>query len=196
MMNYVWAALMIVSILCGIATGRIGDVSEAIFSGGAEAVELCLTILSMMILWGGLVSIMQASGLADWFGKALSPIIRLLFPELKHEPKARNAIAMNVAANVLGLGNAATPLGLKAMAELQKINGCSSVASNSMVTFVVLNSVSVQLIPTGLAALRTKFGSQNPMEIITAVWFASALAAMIGVGLAILLSKRKEPLHG
>lgn len=195
MMNYIWAGLMVASVLCGIATGRIDDVSDAIFSGGTEGVDLCLTLLSMMLLWGGLTAIMQQSGLSDRLGKLLSPVVGLLFPELKRETKARNAIAMNMAANVLGLGNAATPLGLAAMEELQRINGHSPVASNSMVTLVVLNSVSVQLIPTGLAALRTKFGADNPMDIIGPVWFASALAAAIGVGLALLLGKEKNS-HG
>ena len=195
MMNYIWAGLMVASVLCGMATGRIDDVSDAIFSGGTEGVDLCLTLLSMMLLWGGLTAVMQQSGLSDRLGRLLSPVVGLLFPELKREINARNAIAMNMAANVLGLGNAATPLGLAAMEELQRINGHSPVASNSMVTFVVLNSVSVQLIPTGLAALRTKFGAENPMDIIGPVWFASALAAAIGVGLALLLGKEKNS-HG
>ncbi len=191
MMNYVWGLLMVVSVICGMVTGRTSQVSEAVLNGGTKGVELCITLLSMMILWGGLTAIMQQSGLSSLLGKLLSPIIKRLFPDLKNEPKARNAIAMNVAANMLGLGNAATPLGMKAMKELSRVNQGSKVASNSMVTFVVLNSVSVQLIPTGLMILRKQFGAANPADVISAVWFASIGSAVVGIMLAFLFNGKR-----
>ncbi len=196
MMNYVWGLLMVISVICGIVTGRVSQVSDAVLTGGTQGVELCITLLSMMVLWGGLTAIMQQSGLSSLLGKLLSPVMKWLFPELKQEPRARDAIAMNVAANMLGLGNAATPLGLKAMKELSRVNNCSKVASNSMVTFVVLNSVSVQLIPTGLFILRKQFDAANPTDVLSAVWFASVTSAAIGVFLALLLNGKKGRLYG
>ncbi len=196
MMNYVWGFLMVVAVVCGMVTGRTAGVSEAVLSGGTKGVELCITLLSMMVLWGGLTAIMQQSGLSTLLGNLLSPIMKWLFPDLKNQPKARNAIAMNVAANMLGLGNAATPLGIKAMKELSRVNGGSKVASNSMVTFVVLNSVSVQLIPTGLMILRKQFGAVNPGDVLTAVWFASVGSAFVGVFLAIMLNGKRGGSYG
>ncbi len=195
-MNYVWGFLMVVAIVCGMITGRTAGVSEAVLSGGSKGVELCITLLSMMVLWGGLTAIMQQSGLSSLLGKLLSPVMKRLFPELKNEPKARNAIAMNVAANMLGLGNAATPLGIKAMKELSRVNNGSKAASNSMVTFVVLNSVSVQLIPTGLMILRKQFGAVNPGDVLTAVWFASIGSAFVGIVLALLFNRKQGGCYG
>ncbi len=191
MINWIWGVMMTVSVICGIINGRIKEVCDAVLSGGTQAIDLCLTMLSMMVLWSGLTAIMQCSGLSDWFGKLLSPLIRLMFPELRNQPRARNAIAMNMAANVLGLGNAATPLGLKAMAELKRIHGTSTKASDSMVTFVVLNSVSIQLIPTGLAILRTRYHSQNPMEILGPIWFVSILSTVLAVVVTVMLNRRR-----
>ncbi len=191
MMNYVWGILMVVAVVCGVATGQISQVSQAILNGSAQGVELCITLLSMMLLWGGLTAIMQQSGLSALLANCLSPVMKWLFPELKLHPQAREAITMNVAANMLGLGNAATPLGIKAMKELSKVNGHSKIASNSMVTFVVLNSVSVQLIPTGLFILRKQFEAANPTDVLPAVWFASVLSATVGIALALLCNRKK-----
>ncbi len=195
-MNYVWGFLMVIAVICGMVTGRTAQVSEAVLNGGTKGVELCITLLSMMILWGGLTAIMQQSGLSSLLGMFLSPLIKRLFPDLKNEPKARNAIAMNVAANMLGLGNAATPLGIKAMKELSRVNTQGKVASNSMVTFVVLNSVSVQLIPTGLMILRKQFGAQNPGDVMSAVWFASVGSAVLGISLALIFNRKRSERRG
>lgn len=194
-MNYVWGGMMIVAVVAGIVSGKTELVSNAILSGGATAVELCITMMGMMLLWGGLTAIMQRSGLSRGLAKLLSPIMGWLFPELKYHNKAKEAISMNVAANMLGLGNAATPLGLKAMKELSKINGNPRVASNSMITFVVLNSVSVQLLPTGLFILRKQFGSSSPTEILPAVWFASILSALVGILLVKFCNGKKGQYH-
>jgi len=191
MMNYIWGGMMVIAVICGIATGNIDNVSQAILTGGSQAIELCLTLLGMLILWGGLTAVMQNSGLSNLLGNALSPFVGLLFPELRHHATARNAIAMNVAANILGLGNAATPFGLQAMKELHRMNHYSKRASNSMITFVVLNSVSVQLIPTGIAVLRARFSSADPMGIIVPVWLVSGISVIVGIGLAILINRRR-----
>ena len=190
MLNVIWAALMVAAVVCGIATGRIEQVSNAVFSGASEAVSVWITLLSMLVMWGGMTEIMECSGLSAAIGRALAPLVRRLMPELRDRPKACTAVALSLAANMLGLGNAATPLGLKAMKELHAANGGSAIAGNSMVTFVVLCSVSVQLIPTGVAALRAGCGSASPMAIMPAVWFVSAGALVVGVGLSRLLAGR------
>lgn len=192
MMNYVWAAMMLLSVAFGGASGRIDAVSEAMFSGASQAVELCLTLLGMLCLWSGLMRVADGAGLTTVLGKMLSPILRVIFPGLPSDSPAARAMSMNVAANVLGLGNAATPLGLKAMQELQKLNPIKDTASDYMLTFVVLNSVSVQLIPTGTAVLRENFGSANPMEIMPAVWISSIASAVVGIAIAMLLCRRKR----
>ena len=192
MMNYVWAAMMLLSVAFGGASGRIDAVSEAMFSGASQAVELCLTLLGMLCLWSGLMRVADGAGITTVLGKMLSPILRIIFPGLPSDSPAARAMSMNVAANVLGLGNAATPLGLKAMQELQKLNPIKDTASDYMLTFVVLNSVSVQLIPTGTAVLRENFGSANPMEIMPAVWISSIASAAVGIALAMLLCRRKR----
>ena len=192
MMNVVWTLIILGSVFCGLITGNGKALSDAVLSGGGQAVELCLSLLGMMVLWSGLSAVMEESGLACLFGRWLSPVVSFLFPELKLYPEAKNAIALNVAANMMGLGNAATPLGLKAMAHLQRINPNPKVATNSMVTFVVLNSVSVQLIPTGVAVLRAKFGAQNPMDVTGIIWITSLLGAVVGLLAANVLNQRRK----
>lgn len=190
MLNYIWAGLMLVSIVFGICTGRISQVSDAVFNGAGNAVELFLTLLGVITLWSGLMKIAEKSGLTGYFAKVLSPLLRLLFPGLDPKDPAAHAISMNVSANLLGLGNAATPLGLMAMKELDKMNPQKGVASRHMATFVVLNTASLQLIPTTLAALRMKHGSANPMEIMPAVWMASIVSLIAGMIVCRLLEKR------
>lgn len=196
MINYIWAAMMLLSIAFGGASGRIDAVSEAMFSGASQAVELCLTLLGMLCLWSGLMRVAEGAGITAVLGKMLAPVLRLLFPGLASDSPAAQAMSMNVAANILGLGNAATPLGLKAMQELQKLNPIKDTASDHMLTFVVLNSVSVQLIPTGTAVIRETYGSSNPMEIMPAVWISSIVSAVVGVALAMILCRRKRRRQG
>lgn len=192
MMNYIWAAMMLLSIAFGGASGRIDAVSEAMFSGASQAVELCLTLLGMLCLWSGLMRVAEGAGITAVLGKLLAPVLRILFPRLSSDSPAARAMSMNVAANILGLGNAATPLGLKAMQELQKLNPIQDTASDDMLTFVVLNSISVQLIPTGTAVLRENYGSSNPMEIMPAVWISSIVSAVVGLALARIFCRRKR----
>lgn len=190
MLNYIWAGLMLVSIVFGICTGRITQVSDAVFHGAGNAVQLFLTLLGVITLWSGLMKIAEKSGLTGYFAKVFSPLLHLLFPGLDPKGSAAHAISMNVSANLLGLGNAATPLGLMAMKELDKMNHNKGAASRHMVTFVVLNTASLQLIPTTLAALRMKHGSASPMEIMPAVWLASIVSLVAGMIVCRLLEKR------
>ena len=196
MLNWLWAGIMIVALAAGAVNGRLGEVTNALLSGGGEAIKLSLTLGGAMCLWGGMMRIAEKGGLTELLSKALSPLMRLLFPKLKPDGPACRAILMNMAANFLGLGNAATPFGLKAMNELEKENPIPGTASNSMVVFVVLNTASIQLIPTTVATLRLQYGSAQPMRILPAVWAASFLTALAAVLRATLLGAGGEKRRG
>ena len=183
---------MIVSIVFGGITGRMTQVSQAMLNGAQSGIEIFFVLLGMMCLWNGIMEIAVTSGFSKGFSRILWPALSLMFPGLEKGSKAAEAISMNVAANIFGLGNAATPLGLKAMKELDVLNGQKEIASDNMVAFVVLNSVSIQLIPTGVAALRTKYGSPSSMDIIPAVWVASLIALALAIVLTLTISKLRK----
>ncbi len=192
MMNYVWGGLILVSIVFGACTGHMQQVTEAVYSGGAAAVEMTLTLAAVMMVWGGLMQVAERAGLTGLISRALSPLLRLLFPGMDPKSSAARAISMNVSANLLGLGNAATPFGMEAMRRLQEANPLKDTASRNMITFVVLNTASIQLIPTTIAGLRAKYGSANPMDIMPAVWLVSLSALIVGQVLNRLLAARAE----
>lgn len=181
MLNWLWAGIMLVALIAGGINGRIDDVTNAFLSGGGEAIKLALTLGGAMCLWGGMMRIAEKGGMTEILSRLLAPFMRLLFPSLDPTGPACRAILMNMAANFLGLGNAATPFGLKAMQELEKENPVSGTASNHMVTFVVLNTASIQLIPTTVATLRLQHGSVSPMLILPAVWAASLATALVAL---------------
>lgn len=181
MLNKVWAAMIAVSVLCACATGRMQQLSEAVLAGAGNAVQLILGMLGMMCAWTGLMKIADAGGLTAVLSHVLGPVLRRLFPAYPPESPAAKAICMNITANLLGLGNAATPMGLAAMKEMAAQNHGSKVANNSMVTFVVLNTASLQLIPTFMGTLRAQYGSTTPFDILPAVWVVSAIALAAGL---------------
>ena len=168
----------------------MAQVSAAAMTGCGEAVTLAISLAGTICLWSGVMKIAERSGLTDLLSRAFLPITTRLFPNLPRKGKAMGAITMNMAANLLGLGNAATPLGLAAMRELEREAGHPAVATDAMITFVVLNTASLQLIPTTNAYLRLAAGSQNPMEILPAVWMASAGSIAVGVMVARVLGRR------
>jgi spore maturation protein A len=181
MLNWLWAGMMLVSIAAGVINGRLPEVTGALLQGGGAAITLSLTLGGAMCLWGGIMRVAEKGGLTEAVSRVLAPVMRLLFPGLDPTGPACRAMLMNMAANFLGLGNAATPLGLKAMEELQKSNPDPTTASNHMVTFVVLNTASIQLIPTTVATLRLKYGAAAPLDILPAVWMTSFSAAAVGI---------------
>ena len=181
MLNKVWAAMIAVSVLCACATGRMQQLSEAVLAGAGNAVQLILGMLGMMCAWTGLMKIADAGGLTAVLSHVLGPVLRRLFPAYPPESPAAKAICMNITANLLGLGNAATPMGLAAMKEMAAQNHGSKVANNSMVMFVVLNTASLQLIPTFMGTLRAQYGSTTPFDILPAVWVVSAIALAAGL---------------
>lgn len=181
MMNYIWAGLILFAVISAGFNGRMPALSEAIVGGGQNAVTMFIRMLGMMCFWSGLVKIAEKSGLTVKISLLLSPLLKPLFPGLDMRSPAAKAIAMNVGANIMGIGNAATPLGLEAMKRLQESNGSPLVATNHMITFVVMNTASIQLIPTTAVMLRQQHGSQNPMEILAAVLISSAFSLACGL---------------
>lgn len=180
-MNYIWGFMVIISIICGAVTGRIEALSNSVISGAQDAVNLIITSMGMMCLWTGLMKIADSAGITSFLAKLFSPILKHLFKDYPQDSPASRAICMNVTANLLGLGNAATPFGIKAMQEMKKANPSSSTANNSMVMFVVLNTASIQLIPAFLAVIRKNHGSQNPFDILLPLWIASICALAVGI---------------
>ena len=176
MMNIVLAVLLIFSFVTAAFTGRMEELSSAALSGCGEAVTLAISLTGMLCLWSGLMEIARRCRLTEKLAVLFRPVTRLLFPSVRQGSAAMSAICMNLSANLLGLGNAATPLGLAAMRELQKENPDPATASTPMVTFVVLNTASLQLVPTTCAVLRQQAGSAAPMEILPAVWLTGAVA--------------------
>lgn len=187
MMNAVLVGMLIFSVVSAAFGGNMEALSAAALSGCGEAVTLVISLTGMLCLWCGLMKIAQQCRLTEAVARLFRPLTRLLFPELPAGSSALQAICMNLSANLLGLGNAATPLGLAAMQELQKLNRQKDTASNAMVTFVVLNTASLQLIPTTCAVLRQQAGSAAPMEILPAVWLSSVASAAAALTLARLL---------
>lgn len=183
MMNSVFPILLIFSFISAVATGRMSELSSAVIDGAESAVQLILRLVSMLCLWGGIMEIGDKAGLTAVFSKVMYPVVSLIFPRLKKERYVLEAISMNITANVLGLGNAATPLGLEAMRRLQSVNSNTSYASDEMVVFVVMNTAAMHIIPTTVATMRGQYGSSDPMEIMPAAFLSSfcALAAAIVV---------------
>lgn len=189
MMNYVFAGMILIAVIFGCVTGNAGAVTSAVFSGTSDAVELFITLCGVMAFWNGVMKIAEECHITDRFSRVMRPLIKLLFPKLNPESPAAGAISMNITANLLGLGNAATPFGIKAMNELNKLNSGRAAASDDMVTFVVINTASLQLIPTTIAALRASCGAKVPMDIMPSIWLASVISLAAGVTVSRILAK-------
>ena len=193
MLSYIFVFMVGFSVVSAIAFGKTDELSNSILSGASESVELIIMMSGMMCLWSGVMEVAKESKLTEIIAKALSPILKKLFPDVKKDSDAFYSISMNVSANLLGLGNAATPLGLKAMKEL-KAQGEGDVATDSMITFVVLNTASIQLLPTTIGVMRGALGSRNPFDIIFCVLVTSAIALIAGLSVSKILCKRGRKL--
>lgn len=192
MLNYLWAFMIIIGIIVGIVTGNMEEVSTTIIDSSKEAVSLCIAVLGVMSLWMGIMQVAKSSGLITSLTKLLRPIIRLLFPDIPKGHIVNEYIASNVLANILGLGWAATPLGLKAMNELRKLNNNSKIASTDMCTFLIINISSLQLVPVNVIAFRSEYGSVNPAEILGAGIVATIFSSIVGVLFSIIARKLSE----
>ena len=184
-MNYVWASLIILSLVFSVFTGSMSALSQGILDGANNAVNTCLKLLGTMALWNGLAQIASDSGLDKKAGRLLSPLLKRIFPSHWDTP-AGGAISANVVANLLGLGNAATPLGIEAMRRMSHGNE----PDNETVRFVVINTASLTLIPTTVAALRSAAGSKAPFSILIPVWLTGITALIFGLAAEKILSKR------
>lgn len=180
-MNILWSVLVLISIVFSIMHATVADTAVAVFSAAQEAVELTLKMLGMFCFWDGIMGIAQRGGVTDCIQKMLTPLLNLLFPNHKNDDTVKSAIAMNMTANILGLGNAATPLGLEAMRRLKANERCKDTATNDMIRFVVLNTASIRLIPTTVAMLRFEAGSASPMEILPVSAIVSLLSCSVGL---------------
>ena len=190
MLNILWPIFIILSVIYSIISGNIEEVNTGIFNSLSEAVELSITFLGTICLWSGIMVIAKKTSIISKLNKLLKPFINFLFPDLKNNEMAKQEISMNMIANILGLGNAATPLGIKAMQTMQKANKSKETLSNSMMMFIVINTASIQLIPTNVIAIRTSLNSQNPTSIIIPVWIATIIAGIVGIFLTKILIKK------
>lgn len=187
-MTRIWTGMVAVSVCFGIGTGRGGAVAAAAMEGAQAALELAFSIGGMLCLWSGVMEVMTRSGMAGKLAELLSPVLKYLFPETARDKETRECIAANISANLLGLGNAATPLGLKAFARMAQQS--PGRVGDDMCTLVVCNAASLQLIPTTVAAVRLAAGCRTPFDILPAVWVTSAVALCVGLGMCRLLRRR------
>ncbi|MBQ3181914.1 MAG: hypothetical protein IJB50_04060 [Clostridia bacterium] len=191
-MNYIWVFMIIVSYIFSFFAKTTEAVTKSVFDGCSDAVTLVISLLGMMCLWTGLLEIAERSGLVKKVQKLLSPVISWLFPTIDKKTEVAGAISMSITANLLGLSNAATPLGLSVMEKLEKRNLIKETASDEMCMFVVINTASVTLLPTTLLTLRTSYMSGAPFEVIVPIWIVSLVSLLSGIICAKLCQRRKR----
>ena len=187
-MARVWTGMVAAALLCGMVTGRMDAVSAAALEGASSAIELSLSMAGILCLWSGVMEILEQCGIAKGLGRLFRPVLRRLLPNAAKDEETLAALTANVSANLLGLGNAATPLGIRAARRMAA--GCGGVASNELCMLVVLNTASIQLLPTTIASVRAAAGSTSPFDILPAVWLSSLLSVIVGLTAAKLLSRR------
>ena len=188
--NIVWIVLIFLGLTVGLFSEQIEAVTQGALDSARYAVELCIGLIGIYALWLGLMRVADKSGLVQGVSRRMASVLRLLFPGIPPDGPALGAISMNIMANMLGLGNAATPLGLKAMKELQRLNRDKTSASDAMCMLLVVNTSSVQLIPATVVALRSAAGSANPTEIIGTAFIATCCSTLAGIAAVLLLKKR------
>ena len=190
MLNVIWPIFIIISVIYAIFSGRMEAVTNSIFESAESTVQLTITFFGTLCLWNGIMQIASKTTLIEKISKLLSPLMRFLFKEIKKEDKAYKEISMNIVANIMGLGNAATPLGLKAMKTMQQDNPNKKILTNSMAMLIVINTASLQIIPTTVIAIRSSLGSESPTSIISGVWIATIAAFITVVIASKILSKK------
>ena len=188
LLGFIICVMTAVSVLYGCAEGQVLSVADAALDGAKAAVDFCISIGGIMCLWCAIMELMRQSGIADGIKRLLSPFLRRLFPESWAHKDISEAIASNVSANILGLGNAATPMGIKAACGMAKLSG-EAVASKELCRFVVLNTASIQLFPTTVCAIRASLGAEAPFDILPAVWISSVFSVCAGLFAAKLMEK-------
>lgn len=192
MINLIWALMIVIGVVVAILTGNIDSVNSGVLEGAEDAVSLCITMFGVVGMWSGIMRIAEKSGLMDKWTGMLAPVMKFLFPGMSAKSRAYKYICTNIIANVVGLGWAATPPALQAMAELAKENGHSKIASRDMCTFLILNISSLQLIPVSIIAYRAKYGAANPAMIILPGLIATACSTVVAVFLCYLINKHAK----
>lgn len=178
-MSYIWVGFLALSLLCGLGNGS-ADLGRAAMEGAGKAVTLCVSLTGSLCLWSGFAAVLERSGLQAGLARLLAPVLGRLYPTTRRDPAAMGALCGNVTANLLGLGSAATPLGVEAVRRMQAQSG-SDAATDEMCRLVVMNTASIQLLPTTVAALRGSLGAASPFDILPAVWVTSVLSVSAGL---------------
>lgn len=189
MLNKLWGIMLLAGIVIAAFTGKIGDAGTAAIDSSKEAVTLCIAMLGVMSMWTGIMNVAKRAGLIDAMTKALRPALRFLFPDIPADHVVNEYIAANMIANMLGLGWAATPYGLKAMEQMKELNEGSHIASADMCTFLIINISSLQLIPVNIIAYRSQYGSVSPTSIIGMGLIATLVSTAVGIIFATLMRK-------
>ncbi len=189
MLNYIWFGLMAIALVVAAFNGTAGAVTQGAIDSAKTAVEISLGLIGIMTLWLGIMRVAEKAGLIALLGRALRPVSRLLFPGIPSDHPAIGAMIMNVAANMLGLSNAATPFGIKAMEELQELNPKKDTASNAMVTFLTLNTAGIQLIPATIIGVLAAAGAKSPTAIISTTIVSTLCGALAAVTTAKILQR-------
>lgn len=185
MINKIWGSFIIIGIVYGIFSGRIDAINSEIINSGSSSLELFLSMFPLMVLWSGIMNIAKKAGILDFLAKCMRPLFKIIFPELKEDDPALGYIASNLTINMLGIHNASTPFGLKAMKCMQENNPNKKVATRSMITFLVLNTSGVTLIATDIIAVRGSLGSSNPTDLV----FVTIIATILNTTLALLMDR-------
>ena len=190
-MAVLWTGMVLMSVLWGAAAGRMEQVSAAALEGAEAAVRLCLSMAGPLCLWSGVMEVMKQSGLGEGLSRLLRPVLLRLYPRLREDRDTLTALSANVSANLLGLGSAATPMGIQAAKGMAK-RSAPGQASDEMCLLIVCNSASIQLLPTTVASIRSAYGSAAPFDILPAVWVSSLASVTVGLLTARFLSRRKR----
>ena len=186
-MAWIWTGMVVLSLVFGILSGNLDEVANAAMAGAQSAIDLSVSMAGMLCLWSGIMEIMNVCGLSRGLARAFRPLLRRLLPDASRDEETLAAVSANVSANLLGLGNAATPLGIRAARRMAR--RCEGVASDELCLLVVLNTASIQLLPTTIASVRAAAGCRTPFDILPAVWFSSVLSVTVGLLTARLLSR-------
>lgn len=189
MINYIWFAMIFFGIIFALFTGNADKITEAIVGGSNNTVNFVIELTGIMCFWCGVMKVAERSGLTKILAKMLRPVLKVLFKDAAKDEKALGAIVMNLTANMMGLSNAATPFGIKAMEEMDRINKKSSIASNDMALFLVMNAACIQLVPTTIISIRAAAGSQNPGIIIIPAIISTGVALIVGIVCCKILQK-------
>jgi len=192
MVNLIWVAMTIIGFIFAMVNGTMDEVNKAVFDGGKQAVTICIGLVSVLVFWLGLMRIAEESGLLKIFSKLFQPFLSLLFPRIPKDHPAFGYILSNMVANLFGLGNAATPLGIKAMEQLKKLNKESQEASDEMITFLTLNTSAITLIPTTVIGIRMSYNSNNPTEIVGVTILAQIVSFIGGLMINSYFARKRK----